>query len=192
MSADVQTYLAFFLGIGITLALLRIIREKKKLWREGNTILPTHEEADLAISNALLMVCSLDDDPVAKGRIVDGLGAANRRIQYLEKFAPIPDDLTQGTSHAMEMWWSLSYAQYLTIPRSVIQSMPIVWQNRFAILLQELDAEIDWRPKDGCYWCRLRDSKGRLVHDPLMEYRHAPLLPLNSARKEVQTGVSND
>lgn len=189
MTTNVQVYVAFLLGIGLTLMLQRIIKEKQRLWKDSDTPLPTYEEADLAITNAVLMLCSVEDMTV-RSRIADGLAAADRRIQYLEKFAPVPDDLTQGSSNQMEMFWELSYAQYLTVPRSVIQSMPIVWQDRLAILLKEMDAEIDWRPEEGRYWCRLRDGKGRLVHDPLMEYRHAPLLPLKSAPK-VETGVSN-
>lgn len=74
-------------------------------------------------------------------------------------------------------WFELSYAQYLTVPRSVLQSMPIEWQHKFTELLYELDDKIDWRPKSGRYWVRLKDDKGRYVHDPLMEYRHAKPLP---------------
>lgn len=74
-------------------------------------------------------------------------------------------------------WFELSYAQYLTIPRSVLQSMPEEWQYKFTELLEELDNTIDWRPKSGRYWVKLKDDQGRYVHDPLMEYRHAPRLP---------------
>lgn len=52
-------------------------------------------------------------------------------------------------------WFELSYAQYLTIPRSALQSMPIEWQHRFVECLMELD-EIDWRPQHGTrYRCQL-------------------------------------
>ena len=54
-------------------------------------------------------------------------------------------------------WFELSYAQYLTIPRSVLQSMPIEWQETFVKCLTELDETIDWRPKHGCYRCQLMD-----------------------------------
>ena len=67
-------------------------------------------------------------------------------------------------------WFELSYAQYLTIPRSVLQSMPPEWQRRFVECLEELDATIDWRPADGRYWVELRDSKGRFQRDPLQDY----------------------
>jgi hypothetical protein len=76
-------------------------------------------------------------------------------------------------------WFELSYAQYLTIPRSVLQSMPQEWQARFFRCLRELDDTIDWRPKNGQYWVSLRafpkdgseHGRGVLIHDPLMDYQ---------------------
>lgn len=67
-------------------------------------------------------------------------------------------------------WFELSYAQYLTVPRSVLQSMPTEWQARFAQCLNELDELIDWRPPSGRYWVELRDGNGRFASDPLMDY----------------------
>lgn len=67
-------------------------------------------------------------------------------------------------------WFELSYAQYLTIPRSVLQSMPKTWQARMVARLEELDATIDWRPREGRYWVELRDARGRICHDPLKDY----------------------
>lgn len=70
----------------------------------------------------------------------------------------------------IHLWFELSYAQYLTIPRSVLQSMPNLWQEQFCRLLDELDLTIDWRPKSGRYWVQLKDKRGRYVEDPLMDY----------------------
>lgn len=67
-------------------------------------------------------------------------------------------------------WFELTYAQYLTIPRSVLQSMSESWQAKFVALLEELDETIDWRPSEGRYWVELRDAKGRFVSDPLRDY----------------------
>jgi len=67
-------------------------------------------------------------------------------------------------------WFELSYAQYLTIPRSVLQSMPDEWQARFVACLEQLDEAIRWRPETGRYWVRLKDGDGRFVRDPLMDY----------------------
>jgi hypothetical protein len=71
---------------------------------------------------------------------------------------------------SIHQWFELTYAQYLTIPRSVLQSMPGEWQERFVKCLEELDEAIDWRPARGRYWVQLKDEKGRYLHDPLMDY----------------------
>ncbi len=82
-------------------------------------------------------------------------------------------------------WFELSYAQYLTIPRSVLQSMPVEWQRTFVQCLEELDEAIDWRPKSGGYWCYLKDRDGNLLDDSLADYERGrrrlpikrPLIP---------------
>ena len=67
-------------------------------------------------------------------------------------------------------WFGLTYAQYLTIPRSVLQSMDEDWQEKFAALLDELDETMDWRPSEGRYWVQLKDARGRYAADPLQDY----------------------
>lgn len=59
---------------------------------------------------------------------------------------------------AIHNWFELTYAQYLTIPRSVLQSMPDEWQQRFVQCLRELDDTIDWRPRKGRYCVELRTT----------------------------------
>ena len=36
-------------------------------------------------------------------------------------------------------WFGLSYAKYLVLPRSILQSMPVEWQRNFVKLLEQLD-----------------------------------------------------
>ncbi len=63
-------------------------------------------------------------------------------------------------------FFSLSYAQYLAIPRSVLQSMPVEWQQRFVACLKELDSTIDWRPDgDVLYQVRLMTLVEKLDED---------------------------
>jgi hypothetical protein len=71
---------------------------------------------------------------------------------------------------AIHLWFELSYAQYLTIPRTALQSMPHEWQERFVKCLEELDEAIDWRPKRGQYFVMLKDGRMRYMNDPLMDY----------------------
>src|SRR5947209_4010118 len=54
---------------------------------------------------------------------------------------PVSDD-TEDPVHA---WFELTYAQYLTIPRSLLESMPVSWQRGFVDCLEELEATFDWR-----------------------------------------------
>ncbi len=70
----------------------------------------------------------------------------------------------------VHLWFELSYAQYLTVPRTALQSMPLEWKIRFAACLEELDDAIEWRPAKGRYWVTLKDKRGRFVRDPLMDY----------------------
>lgn len=74
-------------------------------------------------------------------------------------------------------WWELSYAHYLTIPRSVMQAMPDEWQSKMADLLEELDETLDWRPKDGAYWVKLKDGNGKYATDPFDNYRYPVEIP---------------
>lgn len=69
-------------------------------------------------------------------------------------------------------WFELSYAQYLTVPRLVMESMPLEWQEKMALLLKEMDDTFDWRPDHGRYWVRLKDDKGKFAKAPLDDYRH--------------------
>lgn len=87
------------------------------------------------------------------------------------------------TSEFMEQFWSISRAEYLTVPRSIIQLMPIEWQNKMARLMEEMNDAINWHPEgENNYWVQLGtqhfededDGEGRIISipDPLQEYRH--------------------
>lgn len=48
---------------------------------------------------------------------------------------------------AIHGWFELTYANYLVLPRSVLQSMPDEWQARFVGLLREMETafgHLDW------------------------------------------------
>lgn len=83
----------------------------------------------------------------------------------------VPENTNGKGANKLHTWWELSYAQYLTIPRTAMQSMPDKWQGKMAALLNELDERLDWRPEQGCYWVRLKDYEGRFMHDPLADYQ---------------------
>lgn len=62
---------------------------------------------------------------------------------------------TEPHDDAIHDWFELSYSQFLTIPRLVMQSMPAEWQAKMVDLLNELDETFDWRPEQGTYWVSL-------------------------------------
>lgn len=77
------------------------------------------------------------------------------------------------SSSPIHAWFGLSYAQFLTLPRVVMEAMPVEWQERMAALLSEMDAAFDWRPDRGHFWVQLRRRDGRFVPLPeaLCDYR---------------------
>ena len=86
-------------------------------------------------------------------------------------------------------WFELSYSNYLVIPRSVLQSMPVEWQDRFVAALEEMGKAfgyLDWpvydvralarRPEflytedcpdchDNGEWCETCDGEGEVEAD---------------------------
>lgn len=67
-------------------------------------------------------------------------------------------------------WFNLTYANYLVLPRSVLQSMPEEWQHRFVECLNELDqafGHLEWPSR---YAVSVRRSDGRFARDPIPHY----------------------
>lgn len=66
-------------------------------------------------------------------------------------------------------WFGLTYASYLVVNRSLLQSMPDEWQHRFVTCLEELQhhfRNID-EPR---YTVHARDAAGRFIKDPIPHY----------------------
>ena len=79
----------------------------------------------------------------------------------------------QGTlpePDSIHTWFGLTYANYLVLPRSVLQSMPDEWQAAFVALLHELEATfggLDWPD----YTVNARQPHGgRFMKDPIPHY----------------------
>jgi hypothetical protein len=72
-------------------------------------------------------------------------------------------------SEPIHLWFSLSYANYLVLPRSVLQSMPQPWQARFCELLSEMDdafGHLQWPPYDVRALAREAE---RLTYEPCFD-----------------------
>lgn len=82
----------------------------------------------------------------------------------------------ESGTERMHTWWELSYSNYLTIPRLIIQSMPDDWQGRFCDMLDEAhdllaQKGIEWPPKGHSITVQLRhDETGRFVDDDFARY----------------------
>ena len=68
-------------------------------------------------------------------------------------------------------YFGLSYANYLVLPRSVLQSMPDKWQKQFVKLLNQIPELFGsgFEPGGG-YDVRAKDSNGRFFADPYSNY----------------------
>lgn len=67
--------------------------------------------------------------------------------------------------------FGLTYASYFVLPRSLMQHMPIEWQERFEQLVDDYWAEWDVAA-DKEYVVQVRGDDGRFASDPLATYRH--------------------
>jgi hypothetical protein len=76
-------------------------------------------------------------------------------------------------SEKLQCWFGLSYASFLTLPRVLMQAMPIEWQNKMADLLREYEEAFPNQPDIGTR-VQITDERGHLIKTPewLLNYRH--------------------
>lgn len=73
-------------------------------------------------------------------------------------------------------WFNLTYASYLVLPRSILQSCSVETQRALVRVLADIDREagqgkISW-PEDGqSVEVRLRGADGKLIVDDLADYQ---------------------
>lgn len=88
----------------------------------------------------------------------------------------VPAPVESGADR-LHTWWELSYAAYLVVPRTIMQSMPDEWQARMCALLDEgheilQKHGMDWPPKGHSVTVQLRnDSTGQFVPDEIADYQ---------------------
>lgn len=66
-------------------------------------------------------------------------------------------------------FFELSYASYLVLPRSLMQSMPGEWQERMVACLEEMDAHFDEDVKAPSWWVRATNGR-EFICDPAPPY----------------------
>lgn len=67
-------------------------------------------------------------------------------------------------------WFGLTYANYLCLPRSILQSMPDEWQRRFVVCLEELRTAAWDVPQHYSYRVMAIDENGKFAKDPVPHY----------------------
>lgn len=85
----------------------------------------------------------------------------------------------------MHVWFNLSYASYLTLPRSFIQEMPAEWQQRLRDLLDEMESALDTGEVIH-YRVQRVDDRGRYLRDPYSDYRRGPAPPRRAVSDQAE------
>lgn len=81
-------------------------------------------------------------------------------------------------------WFELTYANYLVLPRSLLQEMPLEWQERFVRCLRQMRERFDdSQVHGGDYVVQVRGVDGRFIYDPLSAYRHPDQQAIERARR---------
>ena len=87
---------------------------------------------------------------------------------------------------ALWLWFNLSYASWLTIPRVLMHEMPDEWQRDMAKLLNDYDAAYPNQPDWGTRVQLTRSSK--LIKTPswVINYRHPEYNEIKKLRGKVR------
>lgn len=67
-------------------------------------------------------------------------------------------------------WFGLSYAKYLVLPRSILQSMPVEWQKDFVKLLEQLDINCINMDVEAPDYSVSAKKDGKFIKDPFRDY----------------------
>ncbi|MEU3565757.1 hypothetical protein [Kitasatospora sp. NPDC006786] len=114
-----------------------------------------HRTVDAAVEQAVdggwsepgggWLVCDEDDRAHHAARTGLSGTAPIVRIQEQETLPGIPAD------EPVHEWFGLSYAAYLVLPRTLLQSMPAAWQQRLVACLRDLDTAFAHVPQAEAY-----------------------------------------
>lgn len=122
----------------------------------------------------------IHEDVICRKCATCGKTEADHYVQQKQVY--IPASLPRRGD--VSLWFELTYASYLTIPRSILEDMPDEWQQRFYLLFAELNERYtSWPPSGQHYEVRLRNERGRYCSDALQAYRHPDQQALASIRK---------
>lgn len=98
---------------------------------------------------------------------------------------PRPDQTPlRPDSDALQCWFNLSYASWLTLPRVLMEAMPVEWQDRMVVLLNEYHDAFPNQPEIGTR-VQVTDVSGKLITTPewLVRYRHPDVDAIEKLRR---------
>jgi hypothetical protein len=78
--------------------------------------------------------------------------------------------VTSAPDGAVHLWFGLTYANYQVLPRTLLQSMPLEWQDRFVACLEELQEAFWHVDQADAFMVRAKDINGRFIADPVPHY----------------------
>lgn len=98
-------------------------------------------------------------------------GAAVRLLQLTP--SQQPETVAVEGREKLWLWFELSYASFLTLPRVLMHEMPDDWQGKMADLLTEYSETFPNQPDIGTR-VQITDATGKLVACPrwLTDYKH--------------------
>lgn len=79
----------------------------------------------------------------------------------LDEFVAQPQDVHE--------WFSLSYANYLVLPRLAMSAMPLEWQHQMTALLNQINERFETPTR---YTVLRRGDDGKIMKDPWADYRY--------------------
>lgn len=78
--------------------------------------------------------------------------------------------MTIDGNEPIHEWFGLTYASYLVLRRSVLQSAPVLLQRRLVAVLNELHDLFGSEAFEGDFTVQVRNDSGRFVEDPYADY----------------------
>lgn len=94
---------------------------------------------------------------------------------------PEYDGRNDGPVHG---WFGLTYASYLVLQRSLMQAMPVEWQERIVACLNELRDATEGLKVNDNFTILLRDDRGHFARDPYCNYRHPKVTRIGDVKRK--------
>lgn len=102
-------------------------------------------------------------------------------------------DVSEFVEHALgdppvHLYFELTYSSYLVLERTLLQSLPHEWQERFVELMREAEELTTWLPERHYQVNEVARSGGRFVRRTLPAYRHGPR-SLEELRQQIERQI---